>query len=275
MAHSVDSSPLGQKTNYISSYDASLLFPIPRKESRAVLCIKESLPFNGCDIWTGYELSWLTPKGKPQVAVAEFIVPCDSPFIIESKSFKLYLNSLNQTSFSSFADVEACLVNDLSAVAGAAVQVKLQSLESSTCLVDLTFDAVCLDELDIAIDTYHPNTEFLTLDSTQSVTEKLYSHLLKSNCPVTGQPDWATVFIEYSGKKINHENLLRYIVSFREHQDFHEHCAERMFVDIMNRCKPESLSIYARYTRRGGLDINPFRTTEKNTMPKVGRLLRQ
>lgn len=275
MAHSVDDSPLGHKTAYVSSYDSSLLFPIPRSESRKSLGLTDSLPFYGQDIWTGYELSWLNSKGKPQVAVAEFVIPCDSPCIIESKSFKLYLNSLNQTKFSGFEEVEALLIKDLSVAAGASVGVSLRTLGRSGLLVDFTFNALCIDDLDIDVDSYHPQEILLKADESQQVTESLCSHLLKSNCPVTGQPDWASVFIEYSGAKIDHENLLRYVISFREHQDFHEHCVERMFTDVLRQCKPISLSVYARYTRRGGLDINPFRSTELGALPKVGRLLRQ
>lgn len=275
MAHSVDSSPLGQKTAYISSYDASLLFPIPRNESRKTLGLSAGLPFNGSDIWTGYELSWLNSKGKPEVAVAEFKIPFDTPCIIESKSFKLYLNSFNQTRLTGLDDVKAMLIKDLSAAAGAPIEVDLHYLRDSNLLIDCLFNAICLDGLDVDVDCYHPESELLVADSSQQVTETLCSHLLKSNCPVTGQPDWASLFIEYTGAKINHESLLRYVISFREHQDFHEHCVERIFVDLLNRCKPKSLSVYARYTRRGGLDINPFRSTKQGVMPKVGRLLRQ
>lgn len=278
MVHSVISSPLGQKTAYISSYDPSLLYPIVRQESREALGLEPGaeLPFYGVDIWTGYELSWLNAQGKPQVAVAEFTIPCVSPFIIESKSFKLYLNSFNQTQFNSFAEVSERLVSDLSQVAGAAVAVNLQSLRESSLLISIEEESVCLDELNIAVSVYHPDPSLLTLAANAGpVTEKLSSHLLKSNCPVTGQPDWASLFIAYQGAKIDHENLLRYIISFREHQDFHEHCVERIFVDILQRCKPSSLSVYARYTRRGGLDINPFRSTEVAVEPGVGRLLRQ
>ena len=275
MAHSVDSSPLGQKTAYISEYDASLLFPIPRSESRKALGLVNDLPFYGVDIWTGYELSWLNSKGKPEIAVAEFSIPFNSPFIIESKSFKLYLNSFNQTKLKNLDEVKAILIKDLSLVAGAQVDVNLTYLHNSNLLIDFAFDAVCVDDLDVTIDTYHPQPELLVADNSISVTESLCSHLLKSNCPVTGQPDWASVFIEYSGAKISHESLLLYVVSFREHQDFHEHCVERMFVDISAQCQPESLSVYARYTRRGGLDINPFRSSTPNVKPKVGRLLRQ
>ncbi len=275
MTHSIDTSPLGQKTAYVSNYDASLLFPIPRAESRKALEIFAELPFHGCDIWTGYELSWLNAKGKPEVAVAEFKIPCDSPSIIESKSFKLYLNSFNQTRFSDSDKVKKTLINDLSAVAGIGIEVNLQRLDASNLLIDSAYDALSLDELDIDVDGYHPDSSVLTADTSQNVTEILCSHLLKSNCPVTGQPDWASLFIEYSGAKINHENLLRYVISFREHQDFHEHCVERIFVDVLHSCKPNKLSVYARYTRRGGLDINPFRSTEVMAKPIVGRLIRQ
>ncbi|HWV15939.1 MAG TPA: NADPH-dependent 7-cyano-7-deazaguanine reductase QueF [Cellvibrio sp.] len=271
---SLDSSPLGQKTAYISQYQPSLLFPIARQESREQLGLGVDLPFYGVDIWTGYELSWLNALGKPQVAVAEFAIPCSSPFIIESKSFKLYLNSLNQTRFNSFAEVEACLVRDLSQVAGAAVGVDLQSLEESALLISRAEESHCLDELNIDVASYHPQPSLLTLDHGE-VSEKLCSHLLKTNCPVTGQPDWASLFIGYTGQKINHENLLRYIISFREHQDFHEHCVERIFTDILQRCQPQSLTVYARYTRRGGLDINPFRSSEQGNVPEIGRILRQ
>jgi len=275
MTPSVDASPLGQKTAYISSYDASLLFPIARNESRKALGISVDLPFCGYDIWTGYELSWLNPKGKPEVAVAEFKIPCTSPHIIESKSFKLYLNSFNQTRYASLEDVQNILRTDLSVVAGATVEVHLQRLCESTLLVDIACGALCLDELDIDVNNYHPDSSLLTANASEETEEVLCSHLLKSNCPVTGQPDWASLFVAYSGTKINHEGLLRYVISFREHQDFHEHCVERIFVDLLRTCKPKKLSVYARYTRRGGLDINPFRSTESNAVPGIGRLLRQ
>jgi 7-cyano-7-deazaguanine reductase len=276
MAHVIDSSPLGQKTAYVSEYDARLLFPIPRSESRKALGLAEDLPFYGKDIWTGYELSWLNAKGKPEVAVAEFSIPFNSQFIIESKSFKLYLNSLNQTKFSTWNQVEDVLVKDLSAAAGAEVSVSLFGLHDKTALnIHFLAEPVCIDELDVTVENYHPDASLLNIDKASIGSEYLYSNLLKSNCPVTGQPDWASLFIEYAGAKINHEDLLRYVISFREHQDFHEHCVERIFVDILHRCAPEHLSVYARYTRRGGLDINPFRTTSNTAEPKVGRLLRQ
>lgn len=271
--------PLGQQTQYISEYAPQLLFPIARAESRMQLGIVGALPFHGVDIWTGYELSWLNLSGKPQVAVAEFRIPFNSACIIESKSLKLYLNSLNQTRFADDKAVLAVLQRDLSAATGANVSVKLFPLHAArsednylNAIAQST--AIELDELDVVVDHYHPAPELLTTEDF-IVEEVLVSHLLKTNCPVTGQPDWASVFIAYKGPKIQHDNLLRYIISFREHQDFHEHCVERIFCDVYSACKPESLSVYARYTRRGGLDINPFRSTDTNDNPAAIRLIRQ
>jgi len=271
--------PLGHKTEYVSTYAPELLFPIKRADSRALIGIFADLPFAGVDIWTGYEISWLNDQGKPVVAVAEFYIPCNSEFMIESKSFKLYLNSLNQTRFASSEEVAAVLTKDLSHVAHASVEVTLSTLSSLTESHLLThienMKGQCIDDLPVSIERYHPDAELLSIQEGVYVEESLYSHLLKTNCPVTGQPDWASVQIEYTGHKIDQENLLRYIVSFREHQDFHEHCVERMFTDILRQCQPEQLTVYARYTRRGGLDINPFRTTQKNAMPQGLRLIRQ
>ncbi|MEN0039674.1 MAG: NADPH-dependent 7-cyano-7-deazaguanine reductase QueF [Cellvibrio sp.] len=274
--------PLGRQTDYVSVYAPQLLFPIPRAESREVLGIGEGLPFYGVDIWTGYELSWLDAKGKPVVAVAEFFIPCESEFIAESKSFKLYLNSLNQTRFESAQEVEALIAKDLSATTNAEVKVKLIPLSGASGLspaaphLTAIADAYgeLLDELDVAVDTYHPAPELLTTE-TAIVDESLVSHLLKTNCPVTGQPDWASIVIRYKGNKIQRESLLRYIISFREHQDFHEHCVERIFSDIARTCQPKELTVYARYTRRGGLDINPFRSSNPEATPELLRLIRQ
>ena len=254
--------PLGQQTEYVSEYDAGLLFPIARVDKWTDMGIEsERLPFYGEDIWNAYELSWLDSKGKPVVAMAEFRLPCHSPNIIESKSFKLYLNSLNQMRYSSVGEVQLLLEKDLSHAAKADVSVTIKNLESVSSLVVLTPD-YCIDELDVEISEYHPNAELLSVDNESGlVEERLVSHLLKSNCPVTNQPDWGSVFIDYKGAKIHHESLLKYIVSFREHTDFHEQCVERIFIDIMRHCKPEALTVYARYVRRGGLDINPYRSS--------------
>jgi 7-cyano-7-deazaguanine reductase len=255
--------PLGQSTAYSSQYDASLLYPIPRKEARQQLGLSSELPFKGEDCWTGYELSWLDNQGKPQAYLAEFRFDFDSPNIIESKSFKLYLNSFNQTTFASAKEVETTMRRDLSAQAGTEVKVNLYPLSDLESLSIASFPGRCIDSLSVEINDYHPKPDLLKVSSEFVANDIFYSQLLKTNCPVTGQPDWATVFVEYSGDKIVPESLLAYIVSFREHQDFHENCVERMFCDIKNYCKPDSLCVYARYTRRGGLDINPLRSDYK------------
>lgn len=271
--------PLGRQTDYISVYAPQLLFPIPRIESRALLGIGDTLPFYGVDIWTGYELSWLDGMGKPIVAVAEFFIPCTSEFIVESKSFKLYLNSLNQTRFESVAEVELLITKDLARITDSDVRVTITTLTSSARsamhLAEIAeVNGELLDDLPIETDTYYPAPELLSTEA-GIADECLVSHLLKTNCPVTGQPDWASVVIRYKGNKIQRDNLLRYIISFREHQDFHEHCVERIFSDIARVCEPEELTVYARYTRRGGLDINPFRSSNPNAKPELLRMLRQ
>ena len=271
--------PLGQHTDYVSVYAPQLLFPIPRAESRNSLGIGGALPFYGVDIWTGYELSWLNSKGKPVVAVAEFFIPCSSEFIVESKSFKLYLNSLNQTRFEGITEVEQLIARDLARITNADVRVVITPLgvpaHVASHLAEVAeVQGELLDGLDVMIDAYHPAPELLVVES-EVVEECLVSHLMKTNCPVTGQPDWASLVIRYKGNKIQRENLLRYIVSFREHQDFHEHCVERVFSDIARVCKPEMLTVYARYTRRGGLDINPFRSSNPDAQPELLRLIRQ
>lgn len=267
-------SPLGKTTVYISHYQPNLLFPIARQLKRDEIGVTTSLPFKGVDVWNAFELSWLNASGKPMVAVGEFIFPCESPFLIESKSFKLYLNSFNNTKFPSMEKVHETLQKDLSAASGATVKVKMIPLEKYPNVMTEHFSGIYLDSLDVACDRYTVDASYLkTAD--QTVSEKVYSNLLKSNCPVTGQPDWASVRIEYTGKKIQHAGLLQYIVSFREFNEFHEQCVERMFVDISNRCKPEKLLVEARYTRRGGLDINPIRSSVDVSMLENRRLVRQ
>lgn len=267
--------PLGQQTMYTSQYDPGLLFPISRAETRATLGLKweERLPFFGVDMWTGYEVSWLDGKGKPEVALARFRVPCDSPNLVESKSFKLYLNSYNQTVMPGPDEVREQLAADLSAATGGTVQVELERIHSALQPVH-SAQGENIDHLPVTIEHYHPAPQCLFVEEVV-VEETLNSHLLKSNCPVTGQPDWATVEVSYRGPRIDREGLLRYIVSFREHQDFHEHCVERMFLDLSERCQPERLSVYARYTRRGGLDINPYRSSVRGEGPRFERLVRQ
>jgi 7-cyano-7-deazaguanine reductase len=257
--------PLGHHTIYPSTYDASLLFPIKRTESRDKLGL-QSVPFRGNDRWTAYEVSWLDHTGKPQVRVAEFVVDSQSLNIIESKSFKLYLNSFNQTVFVSEREVKSAMLVDLSAAAGTPISVSLYSLNSyppngEQPLLITEPVGLCIDDLTVEVSDYQPTPELLSVSSSQKVNEVVFSHLLKTNCPVTDQPDWATVFIEYSGFQINHESLLAYIISFRNHQDFHENSVERLYCDLQEYCQPDSLAVYARYTRRGGLDINPLRTS--------------
>lgn len=265
--------PLGKPTAYCSQYDPKLLCPLPRQAKRDELAIQaEALPFVGVDVWTGYELSWLDAQGKPQVAVGHFIFDAASPMLVESKSFKLYLNSFNNTVFASGAAVQETLVRDLSAACGAPVQVELFDVEAAPRCAPAP-QGIRLDDLDIVCSDYDLAPQHLHSGG-ETVMETLYSHLLKSNCLVTGQPDWGTVVIRYRGPRIDHAGLLRYIVSFRNHWEFHEQCVERIFVDILRRCQPEELLVYARYLRRGGLDINPYRSTHPFE-PDTTRLLRQ
>lgn len=254
-------SPLGKPAVYPSAYDPALLFPMPRARQRELLGLGATLPFFGMDVWNAYELSWLNMRGKPQVAIATLLVPADSPDMIESKSLKLYLNSLNQSRLAGSEALLALLQTDLSAGFGAPVQVQLTGPENFGKLKLGEFDGLLLDRLDIEIDHYRPDPALLKTDSNDvPVEETLVSHLLKSNCLVTGQPDWASVQIRYVGTPIDQEGLLRYLIGFRDHNEFHEHCVERIFVDILRQCRPQKLMVNARYTRRGGVDINPWRS---------------
>ncbi|MBY8111663.1 NADPH-dependent 7-cyano-7-deazaguanine reductase QueF [Vibrio fluvialis] len=267
---------LGKKTEYANQYDPSLLQPVPRSLNRNDLNLGNELPFLGCDIWTLYELSWLNDKGLPQVAIGEVAIPATSANLIESKSFKLYLNSFNQTRFADWAEVQACLQKDLSACAGESVQVEVKSLAAYTAQPIVTMQGECIDDQDIEISSYDfDDTLLAEASSDEIVEETLHSHLLKSNCLITNQPDWGSVEIAYRGPKIDREALLRYIVSFREHNEFHEQCVERIFTDISRYCHPEHLTVLARYTRRGGLDINPFRSSHQAAPANNQRIARQ
>lgn len=260
---SLDNSELGKKSQYISKYDSTLLFPIPRKIKRDEICIDDNdLPFYGIDIWNHYEVSWLNLNGKPEVAIAVIEVPANSSSIIESKSMKLYFNSFNNSRFVNWEEVEKVIIKDLSQAANAKVKVRLLNLNTQELTIGLP-NGTCLDNLDVVISEYLVKPDLLQVDTSNIVTEKLYSNLLKSNCLVTNQPDWATIFIEYTGVQINHESLLKYIISFRNHNEFHEQCVERIFVDITKYCQPTSLKVSARFTRRGGLDINPIRSSSQ------------
>jgi len=258
-----DLNPLGRAVAYPASYDASLLFPIERAPARAELGLEPGAPpFQGLDVWNAYELSWLDPRGKPRVALARFAFPADSPCIVESKSFKLYLNSYSQTALAGPDELRARLRRDLGRAAGCEVEVELILPCEFASQAMRELDGRSLDDLDVDAGHYHPAPELLSADPAAGpVHEVLTSRLLKSNCPVTGQPDWACVRIEYRGAPIDPAGLLRYIVSFRNHTGFHEQCVERIFADLSARCRPQALSVYARYTRRGGLDINPWRAT--------------
>lgn len=267
---------LGKTTRYRDTYDATLLQGVPRSLNRDPLGLRaDNLPFHGGDIWTLYELSWLNAKGLPQVAVGQVQLDYASLNLVESKSFKLYLNSFNQTRFASWDDVQATLVRDLSACAQGNVQITLYHLDELEGQPIAPFNGVCIDDQDIEIESYEFNADFLkNAAGGEVVEESLVSHLLKSNCLITHQPDWGSVQIQYRGPAIDREKLLRYLVSFRHHNEFHEQCVERIFNDIQRFCQPETLSVYARYTRRGGLDINPWRTNT-DFSPATGRLVRQ
>ena len=275
-------SPLGKTSAYVDQYDASLLFPIPRAAKRAEIGITGAPPFLGADLWTAFELSWLNERGKPQVALAHITVPCETPNIVESKSFKLYLNSFNNTRFASAQDVQARIRADISEAAwrGAehpgTVGVRLLLPEQFDREPVHELDGLNLDRLDIECTQYQPAPERLTANFAEApVSEVLVSHLLKSNCLVTGQPDWGSVRIAYSGPQIDQEGLLQYLVSFRNHNEFHEQCVERIFMDLWTRCQPVKLEVYARYTRRGGLDISPWRTSHPQQLPPNTRTARQ
>ena len=277
-----EQSQLGKTSAYADQYDASLLFPIPRAGKRLEIGVGDTPPFFGADLWMAFELSWLNLRGKPQVALAQFTVPCESPNIVESKSFKLYLNSFNNTRFADVAEVQARLRADISEAAWRGAP-KPSSVGVKLLLPDMfdredvaEFDGLSLDRLDLECTRYTPAPELLTAAFDEApVSEVLTSNLLKSNCLVTGQPDWGSVRISYAGPQINQEGLLQYIVSFRNHNEFHEQCVERIFMDIWTRCRPLKLTVYARYTRRGGLDISPFRTSQPQALPAAVRTARQ
>lgn len=266
-------SPLGKSCSYISEYAPELLFPVPRTLAREPMGLKDPLPFTGYDLWTGYELSWLNAKGKPQIAIIQINVPCTSLNIVESKSLKLYLNSFNQSKFTDITQVMTTLERDLSRCAIGDVKVSLLTPQSQIGLALLDFPGVCLDDLDVTVDHYEVEPTLLKTNSTP-VVETLYTHLLKSNCRATGQPDWGGVFIRYEGPQIDRASLLKYVISYRNHVGFHEDCVERMFCDLTQYCHAKRLTVYARYTRRGGLDINPFRSNFEST-PPAGRHVRQ
>ena len=283
MSDVLHASPLGKDSEYKSEYDPSLLFPIERKDKREELGIDpDNLPFYGRDLWYGYELSWLNLSGKPVVRVAQFELPCSSNCLIESKSFKLYLNSFNQSRFESAEQVADHMAQDLSAVAKAPVAVRLYTIDEFESRAFDRAPGTNIDDADISVDCYQYDPTLLARSSIDQepasddglVSETLNTHLLKSNCPVTGQPDWGTLVVSYRGEPVDHTSLLKYVCSFRDHQEFHEQCVERAFVDLQKHYKFEELTVYAQYLRRGGLDINPWRSTLE-IQPLPLRLIRQ
>ncbi len=271
--HALKHLSLGKSVEYASHYSPDLLQPVPRALNRDSLKATTVALFQGWDIWNGYELSWLNNRGKPQIAIIQVVVPYDSDALIESKSFKLYLNSFNSSRFESAEDVQSVISSDLSQCAGSKVAVRIISASDFSQFAVHTEQSICIDDIDISITDYQPNRQLLKTHE-KLITESLHSHLLKSNCLITNQPDWATIEISYQGPAIDHGSLLAYLISFRDHNEFHEQCVERVFCDIMEQCKPTSLTVYAKYTRRGGLDINPFRSTESVT-PYYNRHCRQ
>lgn len=265
--------PLGQKSDYPTQYDAGVLFAIARGDSRGALDVT-ALPFHGVDIWNAWELTWLGPKGMPEVATAEIRIPADTTNLVESKSLKLYLNSFAMTRFDDAEIVRETMSRDLSDCAGGPVTVNLAEPGDAHRTAIQPLPGSSLDEIDVECDVFDVDAGLLCADSSITVDETLHTHLLRSLCPVTAQPDIGSLVIRYKGPKIDPQALLRYIVSFREHNDFHEACIERMFVDLKRRCGADSLTVYARYQRRGGLDINPFRSNFE-TAPDNLRLWRQ
>ncbi|WP_216362567.1 NADPH-dependent 7-cyano-7-deazaguanine reductase QueF [Bowmanella denitrificans] len=264
---------LGKVSEYIDQYTPDLLQAVPRSMNRQALGCVDNQPFHGVDIWNGYELSWLNLKGKPCVALMQVEIPASSPNLIESKSFKLYLNSFNQWKIGGRDELQATLSRDLSHCAGEKVKVRLHDLGATKDYQIQHYQADLLDDLDIEVSEYQPNPQLLVC--TNKLVERSHiSHLLKSNCLITSQPDWASVLIRYSGNEIQPESLLRYLISFRQHNEFHEQCVERIFCDILQQCQPQNLTVYARYTRRGGLDINPFRSNFESPYANF-RLIRQ
>jgi len=260
-------SQLGRGTAYPDRYDPGLLFPIARAPQREALGIGDPLPFHGVDIWNAYELSWLDARGKPEVAVAEFRFPATTPNIVESKSFKLYLASFNQERLAGADALRDRIARDLSDAAGGTVEVALTPPSRFDALPLRGLDGASIDAESVEIESYGPPDAALLATASGEADETLVSDLLKSNCPVTGQPDWASIAIRYAGPRIDRAALLRYLVSFRNHADFHEHCVERIYMDIRRRCAPRRLAVHARYTRRGGLDINPWRSSEPGDPP--------
>ncbi|MEB3753987.1 NADPH-dependent 7-cyano-7-deazaguanine reductase QueF [Acinetobacter sp. MD2(2019)] len=270
---SVEKSLLGKDTAYPTEYQPDILFPIQRAPSRSAYSDVAGV-VQGQDWWHVFELSWLNSYGLPQVAIGRLTLPATSPNLIESKSLKLYFNSLNFTRFASTEQLIETVEKDLSKAAEAKVTL---SLIDANHLSVSEPQGICLDQQQPSTLSEHPDASLLKLDADAPIIEEqFYSNLLRSNCPVTGQPDWGTLFIRYHGKKPCLESLLAYIISYRQHNGFHEQCVEQIFADIWQILQPEKLMVYAAYTRRGGLDINPCRVSDLDWLPSAPvRLARQ
>lgn len=275
MTMPLSDTPLGRSSEYVDTYTPALLCPVPRWDAREDLELEmEKAPFNGVDVWTAYELSWLDQRGKPVVAMAEIRVPCHTRHLIESKSLKLYLNSFANSRIDDRRKLVQILEDDLSQCAGGPVEVHIQDLQEAEREPWLDIHGTNVDNIDLDVDSYDYDPQLLMTEQGPVRNETLFSHLLRSRCPVTGQPDWATVLIRYSGEPISHASFLRYVISLRNHQGFHEQIIERIWLDVMRQCKPAHLTVYGRFTRRGGIDINPFRSNFED-LPVARRTVRQ
>ncbi len=271
----IGQSPLGKTVTYGGTYTPNLLFPIARSPFREPLKIDELTPFYGHDLWNAYEFSWLNTKGKPISAIAQFLLPCSSPNIFEAKSFKLYLNSFHQTQFASLDEVSSILATDLSKCAEAQVMLEVAPLHNIHSCELIRPSGICLDYLDIQVDEYMVNPGLLAIENNNLVTENLYTDIFKSNCLGTGQPDWGSIQIAYTGPQINHAQLLKYLISYRGHNEFNEHCIERIFIDILRNCQSHTLTVSGHFTRRGGIDTNPCRSTNPQVDVNSARFFRQ
>jgi 7-cyano-7-deazaguanine reductase len=269
-----DPSPLGKATGYPDRYDPGLLFAIERDAQRQALGLRTPLPFNGADLWTAYELTWLDAHGKPQLAVAELRVPADSAATVESKSLKLYLGSFAQESVATPERLAQTIVDDVGRTCRAEVGVVLHRATTSGAPGIAELPGVSLDGENAVAVASEPEAELLAVVETP-IEETLKSALFRSNCPVTGQPDYADVMVRYLGPRMDRASLLAYLLSYRRHAAFHESCVERIYVDIAARCRPERLTVYARFTRRGGIDISPFRSNCESAPVVVHRTPRQ
>lgn len=266
---------LGKKVAYATTYNPSLLETISRSEQRQSLGISEGeMPFRGMDMWNCYDFTWLNSRGKPEVAIAQFQMPCNSVSLIEAKSLKLYLLSFCQTKFSHRSEVQTTLESDLTVAVQAPVSVTLSAPDHAQQDGIGVLTGQCMDNMDVDIEDYYWNPDYLEIVSNVTVRESLYTNLLKTICPITGQPDFGSILIQYNGRGIDQEGLLKYIISYREHPEFNEQVVERIFMDILNRCQPDKLTVYARYARRGGIDINPFRSLDESYAADI-RLWRQ